>query len=282
MKHCLAALLMMASLSACSGYSLQELRHTTPSGNEFNQTLTWRYLDYAEELARRYDWSGSARFADKGLLAAYNNEVGPEDVTAYVDHPDAAIEFAKARGELLALLSDKNINERPAVAAEALFFFDCWLAEQQKPTRSDEASACKQRFDDRIAELADTSFEKVLKEQGELPAVDTTSYMVFFLWGQTEISTEGAAVIDGVAAQLAGTDGYEVVLNGHSDLSGDAKYNLQLSKRRAEAVRARLASAGVKDEAIKVFAFGESDPLIKTKDGVKEPQNRRVEIFLGE
>ncbi len=278
----IAACLMIALLSACSGYSLQQLRHTTPSGSEFNQTLTWRYLDYAEELARRYDWEGSARFADKGLLAAYDNEIGPEEIAAYVQQPDAAIELSKARGELLAQLTDKNIKDRPAVAAEAMFFFDCWLAEQAKPTRADEVASCKQRFDDRIAELADTSFEAILREQGELPPVDTTSYIVFFPWGQTFISEEGAKVIDGVAAQLKGSEGYEVVLNGHSDLSGDAKYNLQLSKRRAEAVKARLVQAGVAETAIQIFAFGESDPMVKTADGVKEPKNRRVEIFLGE
>lgn len=278
----IAGLLVLVTLSACSGYSLQELRHTTPSGSEFNQTLTWRYLDYAEELARRYDWEGSARFADKGLLAAYDNEVGPEEIAAYVENPETAIELGKARSDLLALLTDKNIKERPAVAADALFFFDCWLAEQARSKRADEATSCKERFSDRTAELADTGYEKILKEQGELPAVDTSSYIVFFPWGQTEISDEGAKVIDDVAAQLAPSEKYEVVLNGHSDLSGDAKYNLQLSKRRAEAVKERLVKAGVKESEIQIFAFGESDPLIKTADGVKETKNRRVEIFLGE
>jgi len=165
MKRSLMALLAMTTLSACSGYSLQELRHTTPSGSEFNQTLTWRYLDYAEELARRYDWDGSARFADKGLLVAYDNEVGPEEIAAYVENPDAAIELSKARSDLLALLTDKNMAQRPAVAADALFFFDCWLAEQAKQRRADEAAMCKERFSDRTAELADTSYEKILKEQ---------------------------------------------------------------------------------------------------------------------
>ncbi len=283
MKRAASLIVALALVSGCSGYSLEELRRTPPKGSEFNQHLTQRYLDEAETQARAYDWAVSARFAEKGLLAAYDSEVGPEEVAGYTADAALAAELEKARAELLPLLSDKNRSERPAVAAEAIFFFDCWLERAAEATRADDIAYCRDRFRDRVDELADTSYEAVLKEAGEpVAAVDTTSYIVFFGWGETRVSEAGEQVVASAAQQLADQEGYEVVLNGHTDLSGDAKYNLRLSKRRAEAVKARLVSHGVREEAIRVFAYGESDPVVKTADSKPEAQNRRVEIFLGE
>ena len=59
-----------------------------------------------------------------------------------------------------------------------------------------------------------------------------------------------------------------------------ASYNQRLSQRRADAVAAELVARGVPRNIITVQAFGESRPLVPTADGVREPQNRRVEIVL--
>lgn len=279
----IAGVMAMVLLAGCSGYSLQELRYTKPNGSEFNQSLVMRYLDFAEAQAKAYDWADAARFADKGLLAAYDSEVGPEEVKDYAITSELVPVFEKARADLLALLTEKNMRQRPAVAADALFYFDCWLEQQEENAPADEIAYCKNHFNDRIAELADTSYEKILREQGELgPEVETTSYIVFFAWGQTTLTEAADTVIDDVVKTLEPKEKYEVVLNGHTDMSGDAKYNLRLSKRRAEAVKTRLVENGVNEAAIKIFAYGESDPAVKTADGVNEPKNRRVEIFLGE
>ena len=64
--------------------------------------------------------------------------------------------------------------------------------------------------------------------------------------------------------------------------SGAASYNMGLSIRRAEAVRAALVSQGMFESDISVIGLGEEDPLVATADGVREPQNRRVSIELKE
>ena len=73
----------------------------------------------------------------------------------------------------------------------------------------------------------------------------------------------------------------KVMLAGHADKSGTAKYNVGLSQRRNDTVRGYLASKGVTDGAISSEAFGETAPLVKTADGEREPQNRRVEVTYG-
>ena len=67
---------------------------------------------------------------------------------------------------------------------------------------------------------------------------------------------------------------------GHADRSGTVKYNLGLSKRRAEAVKKALVQLGITSNEIATVWKGEAEPLVQTKDGVREPQNRRVEIVL--
>ena len=67
---------------------------------------------------------------------------------------------------------------------------------------------------------------------------------------------------------------------GHADRAGTPQYNQRLSERRAAAVANELDRQGVPRSAMVVQAFGESRPLVATADGVREPQNRRVEIIL--
>jgi len=71
------------------------------------------------------------------------------------------------------------------------------------------------------------------------------------------------------------------MIAGHTDRSGSDQYNMGLSQRRADAVRAYLAGHGIPDGVMTTQAFGESRPLVETADGVREPQNRRVEITFG-
>src|SRR3546814_3032840 len=75
--------------------------------------------------------------------------------------------------------------------------------------------------------------------------------------------------------------GANVMLAGHADKSGAASYNVGLSQRRADAVRAYMTSKGIPDGVISTEAFGESAPRVETADGVRELQNRRVEITYG-
>jgi outer membrane protein OmpA-like peptidoglycan-associated protein len=69
-------------------------------------------------------------------------------------------------------------------------------------------------------------------------------------------------------------------INGHADRVGSDDYNMDLSARRARFVVQALKAAGVPEKMMGYFAFGESDPAVPTADGVAEPKNRRVEIFI--
>lgn len=106
-------------------------------------------------------------------------------------------------------------------------------------------------------------------------------FIVFFDWDRSDITPQAAAILDNAAAAYQQTGQAQVVLAGHADRSGSADYNVGLSQRRADAVRSYLSGRGVPSGAIATEAFGESRPLVETADGVREPQNRRVEIQFG-
>ena len=106
-------------------------------------------------------------------------------------------------------------------------------------------------------------------------------FIVFFDWDRSDITPQAAAILDNAAAAYQQTGQAQVVLAGHADRSGSADYNVGLSQRRADAVRSYLSGRGVPSGAIATEAFGESRPAVETADGVREPQNRRVEITFG-
>ena len=113
------------------------------------------------------------------------------------------------------------------------------------------------------------------------PVCNSGPYIVFFDWDRSNLRPDAASVLDNAVAQYANCGMAKVMLAGHADKSGTAKYNVGLSQRRNDTVRGYLASKGVTDGAISAEAFGETAPLVQTADGEREPQNRRVEVTYG-
>jgi len=106
------------------------------------------------------------------------------------------------------------------------------------------------------------------------------TYLVFFDWDRADLTERARAIINEAAQATTRVAVTRIEVAGHTDKSGTARYNQGLSQRRANNVAAELVRLGVPRSAITTQAFGESRPLVQTADGVREPQNRRVEIVL--
>ena len=109
---------------------------------------------------------------------------------------------------------------------------------------------------------------------------DVNSYMVFFDWDRSNLSAQALNTIKQAADAYKTKGNARIVATGHTDKSGPENYNMALSLRRANAVKDALVRDGVPATAISVVGRGESQPLVPTADGVREPQNRRVEIVI--
>jgi len=114
------------------------------------------------------------------------------------------------------------------------------------------------------------------------PPAQSTSFMVFFDWDRSNITPQAATTIRQAADAFKSTGQSRVTTIGHTDTSGPRDYNMALSLRRANAVKDGLVQQGVPPTAISVMGRGEDDLLVPTADGVREPQNRRVVIALGD
>ena len=110
------------------------------------------------------------------------------------------------------------------------------------------------------------------------PAAQAPTFMVFFDWDRSDLSPQALSTINQAAAAYKSGGGARVAAVGHTDTSGAPDYNMALSLRRANAVKGALVQAGVPASAIDATGVGESDLLVPTGDGVREPQNRRVVI----
>jgi outer membrane protein OmpA-like peptidoglycan-associated protein len=115
---------------------------------------------------------------------------------------------------------------------------------------------------------------------GPAPTPPGTSFMVFFDFDRSNITDTAATTIRQAAAQAKSGQKTRIGVTGHADRSGADAYNMALSLRRANAVKDALVREGIPATNIAVTGRGESQPLVQTADGVREPQNRRVEIVL--
>jgi len=106
------------------------------------------------------------------------------------------------------------------------------------------------------------------------------SYLVFFDWDKYNLTDRARQIIREAADNSTRVQYTRIEVNGYADTSGTPKYNLGLSIRRANAVKSELIKDGVPANAITTQGFGDTHLLVPTGPGVREPQNRRVEIII--
>jgi outer membrane protein OmpA-like peptidoglycan-associated protein len=106
------------------------------------------------------------------------------------------------------------------------------------------------------------------------------TYLVFFDWDRADLTVRARQIVAEAAQASTHVQTTRIEVNGYTDLSGTAAYNQRLSVRRAQSVEAELVKDGVPASEISIHGYGETNPLVPTAKGVREPQNRRVEIIL--
>jgi iron complex outermembrane receptor protein len=104
------------------------------------------------------------------------------------------------------------------------------------------------------------------------------SYLVFFDFNKSDLTPQAVSIVNQAAANAGPAKVTQLTVTGHTDTVGSDAYNMRLSRRRAESVAAQLEKDGIASSEIEIVAKGKRDLLVPTADGVKEPQNRRVQI----
>ena len=112
------------------------------------------------------------------------------------------------------------------------------------------------------------------------PPPPVKNFLVFFDFDKASLTPRALDIVKEAATTAKAGQNARITCTGHTDTSGPANYNMALSLRRAASVKAALVRQGVPQDQITVIGRGETALLVATKDGVREPQNRRVEIVI--
>jgi outer membrane protein OmpA-like peptidoglycan-associated protein len=119
-------------------------------------------------------------------------------------------------------------------------------------------------------------FGRALDARPERPA----EFTLYFVEGKDELTDESRQIVTTVYAEIAKRPVPDVLVVGHTDTVGSDQVNDPLSRKRAEIVRAGLIQSGIAPENIVAIGRGKRELAEKTDDGVANPRNRRVVIFV--
>ncbi len=283
----------LLALSACAGLELDRARNFVPQGSEFAQALYAEYVDLATAEFDEGDYSDSDAFARRAVIGPI---VMPEKLSARQLPADKAGELAQARARMMSAIDRGGRLSAPADAARAQAMFDCWVEEQEENFQPGDIAACRNAFLAAIARVEKSirpapkpkpvarpmPMAKMAKPERMMsmvrPEPASQSFFVYFDFNSSSLDGAARAVIASAARTVSRAKANRVVLTGYADRSGTAAYNMRLSARRAAAVQAGLRAAGVAPGLIESAGVGESRPIIRTDDNVRESGNRLVRI----
>jgi OOP family OmpA-OmpF porin len=285
-KIVIGAVGCLALLGACAGQRAQTQSPQT-AGTDFSRELARQYHGFAEQQrVEAFDYRDSGFLRGKGDVAARGTVVPPETVGQRFTprDPNLRPELTSARSRLDTALASPATQRAATPLARAQVRYDCWLESTDDPTwavrgewLTRKFQECRSEFESAMADV-DTAMRPA--PVAAAPAAPREqSLLVFFDFDRYEITPQGQSVIQRVVENYRRGGSASIVATGHADRAGPEDHNMALSDRRANAVQAALLQAGV-SVPISTAALGETQPLVPTPDGEREPQNRRVEIKL--
>ena len=278
---------LVAVLAACHGTELESVQGLEPQGSEFNAQLYAGYIELSSNELTEFDYRDSDKFAMKAAAAARGEDVMPTALAERVLSAESSEELSKARSRLVAVLDGGGGAKAPAVAARAQINFDCWMQEQEEGHQPNDIAACRNAFYGLVvaAEVAMRPPPPPEPEPVPVPVpvpapVHVTYYVVFFDFDSAELTGAAMQNLDRAAATALAMRPYKILIRGHTDRAGPDKYNLALSEKRALAVASYMIEQGAGRFVIDADGLGESEPIVKTSDGVRDGRNRRAEVSL--
>jgi outer membrane protein OmpA-like peptidoglycan-associated protein len=169
------------------------------------------------------------------------------------------------------------------------------LARQQAASAQQQAASAQQRAEqaaqqaEELRQQREADLQRMQQALGKVAETHRTpsglvvtldSRSIRFDFDKADIKPEYRDILNRIAGILMTFRGYTIAVYGYTDDTGGQTYNLQLSQRRAEAVRAFFAKAGISPTIMTTKGFGKSDPRVPGNSEQARAANRRVEIAI--
>jgi OOP family OmpA-OmpF porin len=262
----------LLSLTACGMHPRHDM---TPVANDTHAaTLHRDYRDLEASEAQQYDWKSAWIYHHKAWMAGQGMYVAPfrPDTFHLNGDGESYARLTHARRRLDDHLNADTIAAFPVETANAQAAYDCYVEQLSEDHQPHDIAACKARFEDALAII---DGRHVMHAQ----ASDVlTSYQIYFDFDKSTLRPDSLKTLDRVAHEIEKYHPGSVTVGGHTDRAGTVDYNDKLSARRAKAVSEALTARGVPNQVLDDKAYGENDPAVPTKNGVRLEENRRVVI----
>lgn len=235
----------------------------------------------------------------------YKADAEPEDVShqAYLALQRTAI----ARETANQKIAEENVEAASSERAKVLLAArtsEAEMATKRAQASSLEAQEARKQAEERAAQLAAKTTEaqqaidaaraaeerakQLEAEVAQLQGVKSERGLVITLGdvlfdtGKAELKGGAVVTISKISNFMKTYPTRKLLVEGFTDSRGSDSYNLDLSERRANAVRNALTAAGVESERIQVRGYGESYPIASNDTPEGRQLNRRVEVIISD
>jgi len=286
----------MLFLMACSAAYKQVKEIDATSPKTFKEHLLYNYQQNASfEADEMHDWNSAKLYSEKALRALYGENIYPEEINYWKIPSDKAKDIKSGYNNLLSIYDEALIKD-PQNLAKAISSLDCWAEQEEEKWQTWDIDKCKNDFHTamhgiyKIISVENNKKEagEELKEseKGENNVIVVTQndkkevmQIIYFDFDDSTLSQVSKnTLINFLNKNKNRLSRY--IIFGHTDTKGAYDYNLNLSLKRAQAVKEILLNQGIFEKNVSVLGKGENQLAVSTPDETKHPANRRAEVKI--
>lgn len=271
------------TLAACGG-KLGEAEHMDAAGSAFDRALYNDYITLSKGEYGEGDYTDSDKFAEKAMMAAAGEGVGPYDPRNWNIPANRQAVMNGAHGRLVDALAGAAKDKATVQLARAQTSYDCWVQEQEENFQPDHIAACRDAFIAAMEEV-DKSMMVAKPAPAAAPApmakmADAKTWEILFKFDSTDMLGNAKAKMESAIAYISSFKRPRVTVSGYTDTSGSKEYNKALSERRSEMVAITAMDLGLNPQIVVMRSYGEDRLGVTTADGVRKQENRRATITV--
>ena len=265
------------------------------TSNNFSKNLVKFYKEKAIfEAKEMHDWNSAKLYSEKALKAIEGEEIQPQEIDYWNIPKKNVLQIQKSYNNLMEIYNEAKIID-PYNLAKAISSLDCWAEQQEEEWQIWDINKCRDDFlnsmhliykkiteSNKNENKKSQSQNNINSENGSVSVVtknenEKIMHIIYFDFDKSNLSETSKNKIqiflDEVRDKIK-----NYIIVGHTDTKGTKEYNLNLSQKRALAIKDILIEMGIKKENLRVLGKGEEMLAVPTKDEVKHPANRRAEI----
>lgn len=260
-----------------------------PEGRSFAYYLASGYRRYAKHEDDAHDFEDAAKFLFRANAVERGEYIEPELLSMRTLPAYSVNDLLYARQRLMAVLNRGAAIQFAKLSASAQVNFDCWMEQQEENLQAHNIAQCRRGFEADIVRLEAALIERIHTAppvqcpppQPVKAVCDSAPRTILFDLGKHDLTAAGREVLAQMVDYSKRSGNLPLIISAHTDRSGSDTFNDALSKRRLDMVISALEAAGIgRDKLARAEFFGEMKPRVETPDGMRNKENRRVEIRL--